>query len=30
MDFERLSRSDLTSAIKGIQEWRESVGASNG
>jgi len=30
MDFERLSRSDLTSAIQGIQEWRESVGASNG
>jgi hypothetical protein len=30
MEFERLSRSDLTPAIQGIQEWRESVGASNG
>jgi hypothetical protein len=30
MEFERLSRSDLTAAIQGIQEWRESVGASNG
>lgn len=30
MEFEGLSRSDLTAAIQGIQEWRESVGASNG
>ena len=30
MEFERLSRSELTAAIQGIQEWRESVGASNG
>jgi len=30
MDFERLSRSDLSNAIQGIQEWRESIGANNG
>ena len=30
MEFERLSRSDLTAAVQGIQVWRESVGASNG
>lgn len=30
MEFERLSRSDLSVAIQGIQEWRQSIGASNG
>jgi len=30
MDFERLSRSELTLAIEGIQEWRRSVGATDG
>ena len=30
MEVERLSRSDLTAAIQGLEEWRESVGASNG
>ena len=30
MEFERLSRIDLSNAIQGIQEWRESIGASDG
>ena len=30
LEFERLSRIDLSSAIQGIQEWRDSIGASNG
>lgn len=30
MEFERLSREDLSAAIQDIRDWRDSIGASNG
>jgi hypothetical protein len=30
MEFERLSRSELSSAVQSIQDWRESIGVGNG
>lgn len=30
MELENLSRNDLSYAIQGIQEWRDSIGANNG